>query len=286
VVGRLLRSNAFCVLARESVRQWALQPARQHASALGLAGAGRADQPCRPTWPPATPDSRRCSRWRPRPDLRWSRWGRSRPTTGAALAQSGWERICCLCGTARTTPTTACSCSACARPHRRSRLGERASGPARSRAAHLRPESTPAAAAMEPSTGRAARSLGSASVERRYRGAQWPARNTAARSHESAGMLITWLQLIWRCVADRTAKPAPALEAEPINLAAALGRITAPHHRDPAGSHDLYFPPDGLRPRSRPDCGRPLRALESCWASGRQNPRERPAEQGVIRAAV
>lgn len=59
----------------------------------------------------------------------------------AALEPQAVERICCLCGTARTTPTTACSCSACARPSPAIPPGMgNSSGPPRAGAAQLRPD--------------------------------------------------------------------------------------------------------------------------------------------------
>ncbi|MGB5239808.1 MAG: homoserine acetyltransferase, partial [Prochlorococcaceae cyanobacterium] len=67
--------------------------------------------------------------------------------------------------------------------------------------------------------------------------------------------------------------------------AAALGRITA-RTTVIAGSHDLYFPPDDCAAEAACIPGARFERLESVLGHRAGNPRDAPAEQAMIRAAL
>jgi len=118
VVGRSSHSNAVCVLLVKSVRQMGAPAAPAPApwawpSRAGLRGL------CRQRGRQQRLIQEVVRGGAPRPDLTAGRWGRQQAPYTGRPGPERVERICCLCGTARTRPTNRLvPCSACARPSR------------------------------------------------------------------------------------------------------------------------------------------------------------------------
>jgi homoserine O-acetyltransferase len=190
----------------------------------------------------------------------------------AVLEPERTQRICCLCGTARTTPHNRCSCSACARPSPPTPTGTDTASPAgRSRGCAASPSSTPAGPPARPSTARVRhRALGYSSVEDYVERAWLP----AYRRHDPRdliAMLDTWL-------ANDVASEAGLAD----DLAAALGRIRA-RALVIAASSDLYFPPEDCAAEAAAIPSARFERLESPLGHRAGNPREAPAERASIR---
>ncbi|MCT0218730.1 alpha/beta fold hydrolase [Synechococcus sp. CS-1329] len=191
----------------------------------------------------------------------------------AALEPQRVERICCLCGTARTTP------------HNRLFLlslrqaltadpawnGQRFTAPPEQglRSFALIYASWAASQAYYRDGHHTA--LGFTSVEEYVEQSWLP----AYRRHDPRdllAMLDTWLANDLGAAVGRS-------------LAAALGRITA-RTTVIAGSHDLYFPPDDCAAEAACIPGARFERLESVLGHRAGNPREAPREQAMIRAAL
>ncbi|MBC1260446.1 alpha/beta fold hydrolase [Synechococcus sp. BSF8S] len=199
----------------------------------------------------------------------------------AALEPGAVERICCLCGTARTPP-----------PNRLFLLSLRQALTADPAWDGRRFSATPEQglrtfaliyaswAASQPyyRQGRHA-ALGYCSVDDYVERSWLP----AYRRHEPRdllAMLDTWL------ANDLGAAVGAARgDGTPLELAAALGRITA-RTMVIAGSHDLYFPPDDCAAEAACIPGARFERLESVLGHRAGNPRDAPSEQARIRSAV
>ncbi|MCT0201211.1 alpha/beta fold hydrolase [Synechococcus sp. CS-602] len=205
----------------------------------------------------------------------------------AALAPERVERICCLCGTARTTPHNRLFLLSL----RQALTADPAWDGTRFRAS---PEQGLRTFALIYASWAASQAfyrqgrheaLGYGSVEA-YVERSWLPAYRRHDPHDLLAMLDTWLANdLAAAVAEQDSKTSAGIEAEPINLAAALGRITA-RTTVIAGSHDLYFPPDDCAAEAALIAGARFERLESVLGHRAGNPREAPAEQAVIRAAV
>jgi homoserine O-acetyltransferase len=184
----------------------------------------------------------------------------------AALEPQAVERICCLCGTARTTP------------HNRLFL------------LSLRQALT-SDPAWDGEQFRATPEQGLRGFALIY--ASWAASQAYYRQglHEALGYTSVddYVERSW-LPAYRRHDPRDLLAMLDTWLAndlgaAALGRITA-RTTVIAGSHDLYFPPDDCAAEAACIPGARFERLESVLGHRAGNPRDAPAEQAMIRAAL
>lgn len=184
----------------------------------------------------------------------------------AALEPQAVERICCLCGTARTTP------------HNRLFL------------LSLRQVLT-SDPAWDGEHFRSTPEQGLRSFALIY--ASWAASQAYYRQglHEALGYTSVddYVERSW-LPAYRRHDPRDLLAMLDTWLAndlgaAALGRITA-RTTVIAGSHDLYFPPDDCAAEAACIPGARFERLESVLGHRAGNPRDAPAEQAMIRAAL
>ncbi|WP_094554978.1 alpha/beta fold hydrolase [Synechococcus sp. 1G10] len=184
----------------------------------------------------------------------------------AALEPQAVERICCLCGTARTTP------------HNRLFL------------LSLRQALT-SDPAWDGEQFRATPEQGLRSFALIY--ASWAASQAYYRQglHEALGYTSVddYVERSW-LPAYRRHDPRDLLAMLDTWLAndlgaAALGRITA-RTMVIAGSHDLYFPPDDCAAEAACIPGARFERLESVLGHRAGNPRDAPYEQAMIRAAL
>jgi len=191
----------------------------------------------------------------------------------AALQPEAVERICCLCGTARTTPHNRLFLLSL----RQALTADPAWDGHRFRAT---PEQGLRTFALIYASWAASQAyygeghheaLGFSSVDD-YVQRSWLPAYRRHDPHDLLAMLDTWL------ANDLGA----ALGS---SLAAALGRITA-RTTVIAGSHDLYFPPGDCAAEAAGIPGARFERLESVLGNRAGNPREAPAEQAMIRAAL
>ncbi len=198
----------------------------------------------------------------------------------AVLEPQRTRRICCVCGTARTTPHNRVFLLSL----RQALTADPAWDGVRFRGLPEQGLRTFALiyaswAASQPFYRRGAhRQLGYASVEAYVEQAWLPAYRRHD-PHDLLAMLDVWLANDVATAAGFTSGDADA------DLAAALGRIRA-RTTVIAGRHDLYFTPD--------DCGAEaaligdahFEVLESDLGHRAGNPRDSPAEQRQLRAAI
>ena len=210
----------------------------------------------------------------------------------AVLEPERPQRLCCLCGTARTTDH-----------NRLFLLSLRQALTADPAWDGLHFQAEPLAglrqfaliyaswAASQPFYRRGGhRELGHASVEA-YVEQAWLPLYRRHDPHNLLAMLDVWLANdVSGALADwpgaGAGQDAAADPEDPdAALAAALGRIRAPTCVI-AGRHDLYFPPDDLAWEAShiPDCS--FSVLESDLGHRAGNPRDAPTEQRAIRSAV
>jgi len=198
-----------------------------------------------------------------------------------ALEPDAVARICCLCGTARTTPHNRLFLLSL-----RQALTADPAWDGRRFTAHpgqgLRTfaliYASWAASQAFYREGRH-RALGFADVEE-YVERSWLPAYRRHDPHDLLAMLDTWL------ANDLGAAVGAAQgDGQPQELAAALGRITA-RTTVIAGSHDLYFPPDDCAAEAACIPGARFERLESVLGHRAGNPRDAPAEQALIRAAL
>jgi len=191
----------------------------------------------------------------------------------AALEPQAVERICCLCGTARTTPHNRLFLLSL----RQALTADPAWDGQRFTA---RPEQGLRTFALIYASWAASQAyyrqgqhaaLGYSSVDD-YVARSWLPAYRRHDPHDLLAMLDTWL------ANDLGA-------AVGSSLAAALGRITA-RTTVIAGSHDLYFPPDDCAAEAACISGARFERLESVLGHRAGNPREAPREQAFIRAAL
>ncbi|MCP9840802.1 alpha/beta fold hydrolase [Synechococcus sp. J7-Johnson] len=184
----------------------------------------------------------------------------------AALEPQAVERICCLCGTARTTP------------HNRLFL------------LSLRQALT-SDPAWDGERFRATPAQGLRGFALIY--ASWAASQAFYRQglHEALGYTSVddYVERSW-LPAYRRHDPRDLLAMLDTWLAndlgaAALGRITA-RTTVIAGSHDLYFPPDDCAAEAACIPGARFERLESVLGHRAGNPRDAPSEQAMIRASL
>ncbi len=202
----------------------------------------------------------------------------------AVLEPERTRRICCVCGTARTTAHNrvfllSLRQALTADPHWD---GRRFQGVPEQ---GLRTFALIYAswAASQPFYRRGAhRQLGYASVEAYVEQAWLPAYRRHD-PHDLLAMLDVWLANDVAAAAGIT--PVTG-EADPdADLAEALGRITA-RTAVIAGRHDLYFTPDDCRAEASLIRDAHFEVLESDLGHRAGNPRDAPAEQRQLRAAV
>ena len=191
----------------------------------------------------------------------------------AALKPEAVERICCLCGTARTTPHNRLFLLSL----RQALTADPAWDGERFRAT---PEQGLRSFALIYASWAASQAyyrqgrheaLGYGSVEE-YVERSWLPAYSRHDPRDLLAMLDTWL------ANDLGA-------AMGSSLADALGRITA-RTTVIAGSHDLYFPPDDCAAEAALIPGARFERLESVLGHRAGNPRDAPAEQALIRAAL
>jgi homoserine O-acetyltransferase len=191
----------------------------------------------------------------------------------AALEPERVERICCLCGTARTTPHNRLFLLSL----RQALTADPAWDGRRFTAV---PEQGLRTFALIYASWAASQSfyrqgrhvaLGYGSVEE-YVERGWLPAYRRLDPHDLVAMLDTWL-----------ANDLAAAVAAP--MAAALGRIRA-RATVIAGRHDLYFPPEDCAAEAALVPGSRFEVLESVLGHRAGNPRDAPAEQAVIRDAI
>jgi homoserine O-acetyltransferase len=191
----------------------------------------------------------------------------------AALEPERVERICCLCGTARTTPHNRLFLLSL----RQALTADPAWDGRRFTAV---PEQGLRTFALIYASWAASQSfyrqgrheaLGYGSVEE-YVERGWLPAYRRHDPHDLVAMLDTWL-----------ANDLAAAVAAP--MAAALGRIRA-RATVIAGRHDLYFPPEDCAAEAALVPGSRFEVLESVLGHRAGNPRDAPAEQAVIRDAI
>ncbi len=198
-----------------------------------------------------------------------------------ALAPERVERLCCLCGTARTTPHNrlfllSLRQALTADPAWNGRRFE--VPPERGLRTFALIYASWAASQSYYREGRH-RTAGVASVEEAVE-RRWLPAYRRQDPHDLVAMLDTWLANdLAAAVTGRGALSGPN------DLAAALGRITA-RTTVIAGRHDLYFPPDDCAAEAALIPGARFEVLESVLGHRAGNPRGEPAEQAWIRAAV
>ena len=198
-----------------------------------------------------------------------------------ALQPEAVERLCCLCGTARTTP------------HNRLFLlslrqaltadpawnGHRFIAPPEQGLRTFALIYASWAASQPYYRERRHEALGYDSVDDYVERAWLPAYRRH-NPHDLVSMLDTWL------ANDLAVAMATATGAgKPDDLGAALGAIQA-RTTVIAGRHDLYFPPDDCAAEAALIPGCRFEVLESVLGHRAGNPRDSPGEQALIRAAL
>jgi homoserine O-acetyltransferase len=198
----------------------------------------------------------------------------------AVLEPERTRRICCVCGTARTTPHNrvfllslrqALTADPSWDGHRFRGVPEQG----------LRTFALIYAswAASQPFYRRGAhRQLGYASVDAYVEESWLPAYRRHA-PHDLLAMLDVWLANDVAAAAGLASGDAEA------DLAAALGRIRA-RTTVIAGRHDLYFTPEDCGAEAALISGAHFEVLESDLGHRAGNPRDAPAEQRQLRAAI
>jgi len=216
----------------------------------------------------------------------------------AVLEPERPRRLCCLCGTARTTPHNRLFLLSL----RQALTADPAWDGSRFRSEPLEGLRRFALiyaswAASQPFYRRGGhRKPGHASVES-YVEQAWLPLYRRHDPHNLLAMLDVWLANdVSRALADwpgatgAAGSPRPAAAADQPEdqdrpLAEALGRIRA-RTCVIAGRHDLYFPPDDLAWEAARIPGARMTVLESDLGHRAGNPRDAPTEQAAIRAAV
>lgn len=206
----------------------------------------------------------------------------------AVLEPERTQRICCVCGTARTTPH-----------NRVFLLSLRQALTADPHWDGLRFQGVPEQglrtfaliyaswAASQPFYRRGAhRQLGYASVEAYVEQAWLPAYRRHD-PHDLLAMLDVWLANDVAAAAGISATDGEASgHGDPdADLAVALGRIRA-RTTVIAGRHDLYFTPDDCQAEAALISGAHFEVLESDLGHRAGNPRDSPAEQRQLQAAI
>jgi homoserine O-acetyltransferase/O-succinyltransferase len=198
----------------------------------------------------------------------------------AVLEPERTRRVCCVCGTARTTPHNRVFLLSL----RQALTADPAWDGRRFRGMPEQGFRTFALiyaswAASQPFYRRGAhRQLGYDSVEAYVEQAWLPAYRRHD-PHDLLAMLDVWLANDVAAAAGLASADAEA------DLAAALGRIRA-RTTVIAGRHDLYFTPDDCQAEAALIRGAHFEVLESDLGHRAGNPRDAPAEQRQLRAAI